>query len=1173
MTQNQEKPNVVKILDGLKDFQRKSVEYVFRRLYLDSDSEQVRRFLVADEVGLGKTLVARGLIAKAIEHLWDKRERLAIVYICANSDIARQNINKLNITGKKGMAFASRMTLLPLHTDDLQNRKLNFVSFTPGTSFDLRSSGGRWDERVLIYHMLGQGWDFDDEAGPRNLLRLGVGKKHWRRLIKDFERRLELPIDEGGQRIDQTLQRMYLDALAKEPAIQQRFKKLAERFSTYGDRIPDDEHEECVKLIGDLRRVLARSCVNGLKPNLVILDEFQRFKTLLDGTDEVAELAHQVFDYPEAKVLLLSATPYKMYTMYHEQETDDHYADFIRTVGFLFNNDASKTKVFEEDLARYRRELMNLGSDSEADFLEAKQAVENKLRSVMVRTERVSSTSDLSSMIHLSGDNPGSLTSQDVRQFAALDKVAHHLGVGDTLEYWKSAPYLLNVMDANGYKIKEEFVDRIQGGEHSELASLVAAGRDGLISWETVRSYQRIDPGNTKLRGLLARWLDQGAWRLLWVPSSMPYYRASIGPYSDEGLQSFTKSLVFSSWKVVPKVIAMLASYEAERLMVTSLEPDSDYGEERQKRKPLLNFAFSQKRFAGMPVFCLVYPCLALATQIDPLAVAGQLSENGSIPNSDQVLKSIRERIVKLLEPLIQDRATSNEPVDERWYWAALALLDRPDGIAANWLETEDEHLSWRQMVDGEAKNPLEEVDDDETPGQEGRVTEKDDPEPVVLAKKGKRVSVIFGDEPYSGTVKAVNAKDGICTVAFDDGRTLDDIAFEELKPDEDTEGDNPNSRFSQHVDEFSKCLEGKLRLGKPPKDLAEVLATVALASPAVVAFRSLQRVCRDPELFPSTETLLAGAAKIAMGFRSLFNLPESITMIRSIEAGDDSRYWRSVLDYCVQGNLQSVMDEYVHILYESTGASHAPPDEAADTLVVEIENALSIRTASLTFDEIKIRQEKLELADRSLRCRYALRFGDDRSETDQGGNRREQIRQAFNSPFRPFILATTSVGQEGLDFHQYCHEIYHWNLPANPVDLEQREGRIHRYKGHVIRRNVAKTFPLPAVRDLIQDLRDPWEILFSQARSLATSRCPSQSELVPYWIFEDGGHKVLRHVPALPLSLETERLENLRNTIVAYRMVLGQPRQEDLVNYLQSRWPGRKDAEGLLRFRINLAP
>src|SRR5947209_8034228 len=85
------KPETASILAHLKDFQRATVEYVFHRMYLDKD--YVHRFLVADEVGLGKTLVARGIIAKAIDHLWDRNQRIDIVYVCSNADIARQNIS------------------------------------------------------------------------------------------------------------------------------------------------------------------------------------------------------------------------------------------------------------------------------------------------------------------------------------------------------------------------------------------------------------------------------------------------------------------------------------------------------------------------------------------------------------------------------------------------------------------------------------------------------------------------------------------------------------------------------------------------------------------------------------------------------------------------------------------------------------------------------------------------------------------------------------------------------------------------------------------------------------------------------------------------------------------------------------------------------------------------
>ena len=80
----------------------------------------------------------------------------------------------------------------------------------------------------------------------------------------------------------------------------------------------------------------------------------------------------------------------------------------------------------------------------------------------------------------------------------------------------------------------------------------------------------------------------------------------------------------------------------------------------------------------------------------------------------------------------------------------------------------------------------------------------------------------------------------------------------------------------------------------------------------------------------------------------------------------------------------------------------------------------------------------------------FALAFGEDVSreagpDGDDAKMRKSVVREAFNSPFWPFILATTSVGQEGLDFHLYCRDVLHWNLPSNPVDLEQREGRINR--------------------------------------------------------------------------------------------------------------------------------
>lgn len=119
-----------------------------------------------------------------------------------------------------------------------------------------------------------------------------------------------------------------------------------------------------------------------------------------------------------------------------------------------------------------------------------------------------------------------------------------------------------------------------------------------------------------------------------------------------------------------------------------------------------------------------------------------------------------------------------------------------------------------------------------------------------------------------------------------------------------------------------------------------------------------------------------------------------------------------------------------------------------------------------------------------------------------------------------------------------------HWNLSGNPVDLEQREGRVHRYKGHAIRKNVAALYS-----DAAFDADDPWEAMFDAA---ARERREGSNDLTPYWIYApDGGARIERYVPTMPLSKESQRYQRLLRTVGAYRLVLGQPRQEDLVRYI----------------------
>ena len=187
-----------------------------------------------------------------------------------------------------------------------------------------------------------------------------------------------------------------------------------------------------------------------------------------------------------------------------------------------------------------------------------------------------------------------------------------------------------------------------------------------------------------------------------------------------------------------------------------------------------------------------------------------------------------------------------------------------------------------------------------------------------------------------------------------------------------------------------------------------------------------------------------------------------------------------AVLDHSVDGCLQAVLDEYVHVLIESEGLQETCDRERARTLTETITEALSTRTAANTVEHVQVVDGEIRLDPHRLNSHFAARYG--RAESsDQAAMRESTIRTAYNSPFRPFVLASTSVGQEGLDFHTYSHAIVHWNLPGNPVDLEQREGRVHRYKGHAVRKNVAAVYGLAAAIDA--DSPDPWSAVFRAAQ------------------------------------------------------------------------------------------
>ena len=132
-------------------------------------------------------------------------------------------------------------------------------------------------------------------------------------------------------------------------------------------------------------------------------------------------------------------------------------------------------------------------------------------------------------------------------------------------------------------------------------------------------------------------------------------------------------------------------------------------------------------------------------------------------------------------------------------------------------------------------------------------------------------------------------------------------------------------------------------------------------------------------------------------------------------------------------------------------------------------------------------------------------------------------------------------------------------------TDLEQREGRINRFKCLAIRQNVADKY---GKADGITFKRDIWTEMFEAAKA---EKQNDQSELVPFWCFgKNQSVKIERLVPMYPMSKDEVNYERLIKILSLYRLTLGQARQEELLEYLFKEF---KETSGLKKLFIDLSP
>jgi hypothetical protein len=305
------------------------------------------------------------------------------------------------------------------------------------------------------------------------------------------------------------------------------------------------------------------------------------------------------------------------------------------------------------------------------------------------------------------------------------------------------------------------------------------------------------------------------------------------------------------------------------------------------------------------------------------------------------------------------------------------------------------------------------------------------------------------------------------------------------------------------------------------------LLATFALSGPGIALGRALYRF--DPACI--TNERYGGLLKASWdGLRPYLNR----SLFHAALTRRHQTYMQAIPEAVVSGNLESVLDEYLWI------ASQLDAD-AITQFPSNLHKVLGLREG---------RQRVYEPGGGGegfvLRCHAAMQFADAKVANPVTGGedrlRTDALRQSFNSPFWPHVLITTSLGQEGLDFHVWCRQLLHWDLCPGPLDLEQREGRIQRFGGLSVRRPLAKKLRMQTLGETGGNT-SPWAILAAHADAQYKQ---DASGLSPWWTCDE--ERIDRLFVVLPQSRQTNSFNHLSRQRWLYRLALGQPHQQDFI-------------------------
>ena len=551
----------------LKDFQKATVEHIVNIF----KSKKQRRVLLSDEVGLGKTIVSKGVIQAVGElsdeyGIWDDNT-YRVVYICSNANIVKQNTENLGIEDVMNIdesRLSMQHFIVAKKVKELQKSKKSkpriLIPLTPGTSFNLQTSAGN------MFAILSHLDDFKDhKTALKNRLNIyGANGDNWTDIIDKYEKDIKENVCTG-----------YRENISKEVVNDDCYQEAKDLLLK---AIALNDYNTTNKAITLFRIIFCKISMKELNPDLVIMDEFQRFSSLLDleGNSEEAMLTRTFFGKEDGPfILLVSATPYKPFTTLeelNENKIDEQYQDFNKLADFLF--DGREDIVFQQVWHDYSKELCHISSDNLDILIAKKNIAEDTMYEAMSRTERYRNSSQDDTYLKIStGDIASYCQMQEV--LGECNKMSEgRFGVKTLpMEYAKSSPYLLSFMDK--YKLKEKLAKA-----YTEHPWKIKQKQQYLIKKKNINTYERIPSCNAKLDKLsnilFGEKGEKHGEQLFWIPASHPYYKIPASNVFAKN-HDFSKVLVFSAWEMVPRMIACMISYAIEQKSISHAFPSATY--------------------------------------------------------------------------------------------------------------------------------------------------------------------------------------------------------------------------------------------------------------------------------------------------------------------------------------------------------------------------------------------------------------------------------------------------------------------------------------------------------------------------------------------------------------------------------------------------------------------